>query len=321
MPFEGNLDYGNFSINSGATPSVLVGLPGSDAVLEAYEGKIVASTSDIYMANLEYRHREEFLQSDVPIHLMLVFQTANRFTLHDVTFSRLQGAPLNTGLGNSSVMMFTRANPDRFRSHVAVVNCTITGPSGVFTSAYSLEHSVFEKNRWIDAELTLKDGSVPAVVYMKEDNGEYISLRANQMVTNNTWDGLSGIVVNQAKLIEVAYNVIDTPYEDGRSASIRLFGSGMSANYTWTADTPVWLDRNSLRRRLHWEGNNLANMPDGVVRLQANAVSPEELPTSSRLTSTDDVVGDDFFDDAMRLTGAARTEHLGRRGAEIAVPE
>lgn len=320
VPMDGNQN-GNLRLETGATPGVLVGLPGSGAVLEEYEGKLIVATEDVYLANLELRQREDYLVSDEPVHLMLVFAPANRATFHDVTFSRMQGTPLNTGLGNSGVMMLTRGSPDVFRSRVSIVNCTITGPSGVFASIYSLEHSVIEKNRWIDADLSLHDGSVPSVLYMKEDNGEYVSIRANEMVSGNTWDGLSGIVVNQAKRIEVSYNVVDTPYDDGRSASIRLFGNSPAANYTWTTDTPIWLDRNSLRRRLHWEGEALENMPDATVHLQANAVSPRALPTSSRLTSTDDVVADELFDAEMHMMGAARLESLGRAGAEVAAPE
>ena len=43
-------------------------------------------------------------------------------------------------------------------------------------------------------------------------------------------------------------------------------------------------------------------------------------PTSDRIVDVDNLDGDTFFDEDMRLTGAARDERLGRYGAEIAVP-
>ncbi len=316
VPMDGNRPNGNLRIDPGNTPSVWLGLPGRSAVLEAYEGKFVVASPDFYLANIEHRHRVDYVPDDGSFIHMFTVWDAPRFTLHDVTFSRFQGVPVNVGLGNSAVMMFTRGAD---RPHVAVVNCTITGPSGVFTSTYSLRDSVFEKNRWVDADLSLSDGSVNAIIYSKGDN-ENITIRANEMVENLTWTGLTGIQVHEARLIEIAHNVIETPYDSGRAGSIRLFVNSPAAGYSWTTDTPVWVDRNSLRRRLRWEGDSLADMPDGVVHIDHNVVSPESIPVHTRIVATDNLADADHLDAEMRLTGASRADYLGQRGAEVAAP-
>ncbi|MFK7986660.1 MAG: hypothetical protein AB8I08_11600 [Sandaracinaceae bacterium] len=318
VALDGNVEMnGNLRLDPGAVPSVYVGHPDSGAVLESALGKIVVLTPDFYLGNLTYRHRADYVRDEGdPVHLLLVGAPATRFTIHDVTFDRFQGQPVNMGLGNSSVMMFTRGAE---RPHVAVVNCDIRGPSGVFTSAYSLRHAVFEHNRWQDAELSLADGSVPAVIYIKGDN-ESVTIRANEMLQDNVWSGLSGIGVNEGRLVEVAHNRVRTPYDTGRSGSIQLFTNSMLPDFAWTAETPVWVDRNSLREQLVWEGERLINMPDGTVEIARNLVSADAIPTSSRIVPVDNRSGGGLLDAQLEVSAEARDESLGRHGATVAAP-
>lgn len=236
---------------------------------------------DFYLANLELRHREDYVPNEgAPVHMITAFGNTARFTMHDVTISRFQGVPVNTGLGNSSIVMFTRGAP---RANVAIVNCTQTGLNGAFTSTYSLRDSVIEKNQTRGAVLALADGSVPALYYIKGDN-ERVSVRANTFGRDNDWPAqLSPIGLSEARSIEILFNVIDTPYTSGRAGALRLWSNSPLSSYSWTADTPVWINRNSLRRRISWEGGALANMPDGTVRIESNAVDPA--CRSSGLTS------------------------------------
>lgn len=322
VPMLGNRDNGNLRVadepapGADLAPRVWLGLPGSDAALEAYEGRLLVDAADFTMAGLTHRHREDYAPSGTFIHMMTVYNRSARFLLHDVTFDRFQGAPENRELGNSSVVMFTRGAD---RPHVAVTDCTLTGESGIFTSTYSLRTAVFERNVVRDANLTLSDGSVWGVIYIKGDN-DGVTLRANVFGTGNRWDGpASAIGVLEARRIEVAHNVLDVPYESGRRGAIKLWTNSPQAGFEWTADTPVWLDRNSIRQRIHWEGNALANMPPGTVRITHNALAAATVPEHERIVAEDNLL-EATFDDAMNLDGAARAD-LGRRGAAIAVPE
>src|SRR5690606_21211041 len=123
------------------TPAVWVGRPGGNAVLEAYEGRISLTAPDFYLANLEHRHHIDFVQDHGNyIHMITAWGNTARVTMHDVNFSRFHGHPVNADLGNSSVIMFTdQGSP---RNHVAIVNNTLSGDNGIFTSTYQLHHSV-----------------------------------------------------------------------------------------------------------------------------------------------------------------------------------
>ncbi len=317
---DGNRENGNLRIDEGDAPAVWVGFPGSDAVLEAFEGKFVLDSPDFYLANLEHRHHEDFFQDDDTfLHMITVWQNTHRYTVHDVTFSRFQGVPVNTGLGNSSLMMFT--NPDVPRNHVAVVNNTMTGTSGFMTSAYFLHHAVFEKNRAVDAHFTTGEASVWAIIYIKGGDNQHVTLRANRFVGDNQWDlGSGALGILQARNVEVAYNTVETPWDSGRRGTLVMWTNSSQSSYTWTEDTPVWVYRNSLRRRLHWEGDNLANMPDGNVHIERNLLEGGAWPESPLITADDNHGEGTYFDVTMSLTDDARPDHLGRRGAEIAVP-
>lgn len=323
VPMEGNRSNGNLRIaanpapDPNLSPRIFVGMPGAGAVLEAYEGRIVLDAPGFYLANLEHRHREDYAPSGTYIHMVTAYQRTERFTLHDVTFSRFQGDPENVDLGNSSIVMFTRGAE---RPYVAVVGCTLTGPSGIFTSTYSLRHAVFEKNRVVDAALDLADGSVWALIYLKGDN-EWVSVRANELWEGNTWNGpASALGLLEVRNVELAHNVIDTPFDSGRRGAMKLWTNSPQAGFEWTADTPVWIHRNTLRRRMHWGGGSLANMPDGTVRISRNVSEPGSIPEHSRIVSEDNLIGEALLDASLALTGDARSENLGRRGAQIAVP-
>lgn len=320
VPMDGNRPNGNLRIDEGEAPAVWVGFPDSDAVLEAYEGKLVVNSPDFYLANLEHRHHEDFYQDDGTfLHMLTVWQNTHRYTVHDVTFSRFQGVPVNTGLGNSSIMMFT--NPDNPRYHVAVVNNTLTGPSGFLTSTYYLHYAVFEKNRAVDAHIATAEASVWAVIYIKGGDNQHITLRANRFVGDNRWEqGNGALGILQARNVEIAYNVIETPWNSGRRGAMVLWTNSSQSSYTWTEDTPVWVYRNSLRHRLHWEGNNLDNMPDGNVHIERNILEDGAWPESPLIAADENSGEDKYFDGSMSLTGDSRSEHLGRRGAQIAVP-
>lgn len=320
VPMDGNRENGNLRIEQGMAPRVWLGFPGSGAVLEAHEGKIVLAASDFYFANLEHRHREDFFQQDGSfIHMITVWGVNPRYTVHDVTFSRFQGEPVNTGLGNSSIMMFV--NEDVPRDYVAVVNCTQTGANGILTSTYYLRYSVFEKNRVAGADISLADGSVWSVIYIKGGNNEFVTIRANEFWDDNDWNASSGALgLLAARNIEFAYNVIHTPWDSGRRGAMVFWTNSSLSEYSWTEDTPVWVYRNSLKQRLHWEAEALDNMPDGTVIMENNILDTGTWPESQRLQNIDNLDGASYFDDQMKLTGEART-HLGRFGAELAVPE
>ncbi len=320
VPMDGNRENGNLRIEEGLAPRVWVGFPGSGAVLEAYEGKLVLASADFYFANLEHRHREDFYQQDGSfIHMITVWGDHPRYTVHDVTFSRFQGDPVNTDLGNSSIMMFT--NPDSPRDYVAVVNCTQTGPNGLLTSTYFLRYSVFEKNRVKNADISLADGSVWSVIFVKGGNNEFLTLRANEFWEENEWNAGSGALgLMAARNIEFAYNVINTPWSAGRRGAMVFWTNSPLADYSWTEDTPVWVYRNSFKERLHWEAEALVNMPDGTVIMERNVLDTGDWPLSERLQNIENLDGASYFDEEMRLTAEAR-EYLGRYGAEIAVEE
>jgi hypothetical protein len=325
VPMEGNQDNGNLRIASAPAsgpdlaPRVWVGLPGGNAILEAYEGHIVLDGPDFYLANLEHRHREDFVQDDgSPVHMFTVWDSASRFTTHDVTWSRFQGVPVNSGLGNSSVMMFTRGSQPL--EHVAVVGCTMTGASGILSSTYTLRHSVFEKNRGVDANFELSDGSVWALIYIKGDN-EYVTLRANEFWDGNAWAGPpSALGLQEARNVEVAYNTIEMPTESGRSGTLKLWTNSPVSSYSWTEATPVWIYRNSLRRHVSFEGDPLANMPDGTVHVERNVLDSGLMPESPLIVNSENLDGAAWFDAQMKLAPEHREPHLGRVGAEIAAP-
>lgn len=323
VQMHGNRPNGNLRIAAAPSteadlaPRIWVGLPGGDAILEAFEGKFVLDAPDFYLANLEHRHHEDFFQDDDSfIHMITAFQNTARFVMHDVTISRFQGRAVNTGLGNSSVVMLTRGAP---RFHVAIVGCTVTGPAGILSSTYSLRHAVFEKNRVVDAEVGVIDGSVPAWLYIKGGN-EWVTVRANEMWERNTWGAISGIGLLGARNVELSHNVVDSPFDERRSGALRLWTNSPSASSEWTDDTPVWLDRNSLRRRIVWEGTRLENMPDGTVRIERNIVEPTAVAEDPRIINTENLEGDALLDENLRLMGEARDMFLGLRGAEIAAP-
>src|SRR5690625_3734946 len=333
VAMDGN-DNGNLTINPSSfpgAPAVWVGLPGSDAVLEAYEGKINLTSQDFYLANLEHRHHEDFYQDHGSyIHMITVWNNTDRLTVHDVNFSRFHGNPVNANLGNSSIIMFT--DQDDERTHVAVVNNIMSGENGIFTSAYNLRHSVFEKNRAVEADFVTGEASAWALLYMKINN-EYITLRANEFVENNTWGSpgnLEGVLgLELARNIEFAYNTIHTDWVQStswRGGTIKLFTGADHPNYTWTEETPVWLYRNSLRHRLFFGGGNKANMADGTVRIERNILdgNPNDyakIPVHDRVFNIENLDGDTYFDSEMKLSGTVRQFNLGRFGAEIAVEE
>lgn len=320
VPMDGNRDNGNFRIASDATaPSVWVGKPGGAAVLEAYEGKIVLDSPDFYLANLEYRHKEDFFQmDDTYLHMITVWGDTDRYTVHDVDFTRFQGVGTNTSLGNSSIMMLTKN--DSGRNYVAVVNNTLSGDNGILTSSYQLRYAVFEKNRAVGADFKVADGSVWSQIYIKGGTNENVTLRANEFWDNNLWTNRkSALGVLQARNIELAYNTIDTPYDSGRTGALTLWTNSPQASFGWTEETPVWLYRNSLKRRVKYEGDALANMPDGTVIMERNVLDTGAWPESARIINVENLEEDSFFDPQMRLTGSARTDHLGRYGAEIGV--
>lgn len=325
VPMMGNRDNGNLRVASdGASaadlaPRIFVGLPGSGAVLEAFEGRFVIDAPDFYMANLEHRHHEDYApDTGRYLHMMTVWNRAARFTLHDVAFTRFHGVPRNVDLGNSSIVMFTRGQD---RPHVAMVNLSLSGAMGLLSSTYSLRRSVFEKIQVRDAHLDIIDGSAHALIYVKGDN-EYVTLRANQFWQDNQWDGPEAAMgILQARNVEFSYNVVHSPIESGRKGALRLWSNSPLSTYSWTVDTPVWLDRNTVSRRIVWEGNRLENMPDDTVRFEANIVEGGGLPDSPRVQSADDLVGEGpFLDAEMKLLDDLRAEHLGRVGAQIAAP-
>lgn len=321
VPMDGNQETGNLRIEPDLAPQAWVGFPGSDAALEAYEGKLAIAAPDFYLANLEHRHRTDYAPDNASfLHMMTVWENTDRFTVHDVTFSRFQGVGRNVDLGNSSVMMFTaQGGPRRY---VAVVNCTQTGPAGILTSTYDLDHAVFEKNRGVNANFAVSDGSAWTLIYIKGGTNEFLTLRANVYWDSNTWNVGSGVIgLLQARNIEVGYNVLATPHTTGRRGALLLWTNSAQASFSWTAETPVWIYRNSIRARIHWEGEALANMPDETVVMERNVLDTGTWPTSRRIRSTDNRAGETFFDESMQLVGEARSTNLGRFGAEIAVPE
>lgn len=322
VPMDGNRDNGNLRIaDDVSAPAVWVGLPGSGAVLEAYEGKFVLDAPDFYLANLEHRHHVDYAPDDDQfLHMITVFHDTDRYTVHDVHFSRFQGVGTNVNLGNSSIMMLTKNSNGR--RHTAVVNNLLSGDNGILTSSYQLRYSVFEKNRAVGADFKIADGSVWSQIYIKAGNNEHVTLRANEFWDNNEWtNGKSALGVLQARNIELAYNTIHTPWDSGRRGAIKLWTNSPQAGYSWTDETPVWVYRNSLHQRISYEGNALANMPDGTLILERNVLENGNLPTSSRIVASENLSGDTYFDEQMRLTGSARADHLGQYGAEIAVPE
>lgn len=60
-------------------------------------------------------------------------------------------------------------------------------------------------------------------------------------------------------------------------------------------------------------------MPDGNVITEGNVLAPRAWSNHPFLANSDNLDGQHWFDDAMKLTGAGRDLYLGRRGAEIAV--
>lgn len=326
VAMDGNTKSGNLRIHrsqSPNTPVVWVGWPGRQAVLEAYQGKISLNAPDFYLANLEHRHAADFYQDDGSfIHMISAWSNTDRLTFHDVNFSRFHGNPVNVDWGNSSVIMFTSLSTPR--QHVAVVNNRLSGDNGIFTSAYTLRHSVFEKNRAIDANFVTGEASTWAIFWIKRDN-EFMTLRANEFWDNNSWGtpgNLSAAMgMDAARNIEFAYNTIHTPYDAGndRRGAIKLFTNSSQSAYSWTADTPVWLYRNSLTHRLNYEGGNLVNMPDNNVITERNVLAPRLWPEHRFLLNIENLDQAEFFDQQMKLTGSARNDYLGRYGAELAV--
>ncbi|NBD95954.1 MAG: hypothetical protein GVY11_05705 [Gammaproteobacteria bacterium] len=330
VAMDGNRPSGNLRIADGSgedtpAPAVWVGWPGRDAVLEAYEGNLVIDHPDFYMGNLEHRHRADFFQDEgEPIHMMTAWSGTDRLTLHDVHFSRFQGNAVNTGLGNSSIIMFT--DPDFFRNDVAVVNNRMSGDSGVFTSAYRLQYAVFENNRAVDAHFNTSDSATWALFWMKRYN-ENVTLRANFFGPNNQWGSqgnLGGpLGLSASRSIEFAYNTLHSPYnpETNRAGALKMFTNSSLSYFTWTEDTPVWVYRNSLVQGVDYEGGNLANMPDGNIHTERNIASPASWPTHAYLSNTDNLDDDDYFDAEMKLAPPHRDTYLGRFGAEIAEPD
>ncbi len=321
VPMDGNRDNGNLRVaNDTDAPPVWVGFPGSDAVLEAYEGKFVIDRPDFYLANLEHRHHEDYAPDDGSfLHMLTVFSNTDRYTVHDVHFSRFQGVGANIGLGNSSIMMLTAS--DNGRDHVAVVNNLLSGDVGILTSTYDLRHAVFEKNRAVGADFKIGDGSVWAQIYIKGGNNEFVTLRANEFWDSNTWtNNFAALGLLRARTLEFAYNTISTPWDSGRRGALKLWTNSPLASYSWTDDTPVWVYRNSLHRRVSYEGDAIVNMTDGALRIERNILDTGTLPTSARIAADDNQEGEVVLDAQMKLTPEHRDAHLGRRGAQIAVP-
>lgn len=326
VAMDGNNQNGHFSINANSSaPRTWVGLPGGSAVLEAYEGRISLSLPDFYLANLEHRHRADYFpDTGSYLHMITAWGNTHRLTLHDVHFSRFHGVPVNHDLGNSSIIMFT--DPDSFRDHVAVVNNRISGDNGIFTSAYRLRHSVFENNRAINANFITGEASTWAIFWMKRGN-EFISVRANQFFDGNTWGtpgNLGGAMgLGASRNIEFAWNVMDTPWTaaSNRKGALKLWTNSSQSNFVWTDQTPVWIYRNSIRRHISYEGNNLVNMPDDNVISENNVLAEGTWPNADILLNVDNLDQEDFFDTGMRLTGPFRSDFLGQYGAEIAEPD
>lgn len=325
VPMDGNND-GRLSINnSDGAPRTWVGLPGSSAVLEAYEGRISLSLPDFYLANLEHRHSADYYpDTGSYLHMITAWGNTHRLTLHDVHFSRFHGVPVNHDLGNSSVIMFT--DPGSFRDHVAVVNNRISGDNGVFTSAYRLRHAVFEHNKAIDANFITGEASTWAIFWMKRGN-EFITLRANEFFDKNTWGtpgNLGGAMgLGASRNIEFAWNTVETPWDadSNRKGALKLWTFSSQSSFAWTTETPVWIYRNSLRRHISYEGDNLANMPDENVISERNVLAEGSWPSSSILLNIDNLDESDFLDGNMRLSGSFRDSYLGRYGAELAEPD
>ncbi len=326
VAMDGNHPSGDLGINRTdfrQTPAVWVGKPGGNAVLEAYEGRISLTAPDFYMANLEHRHRVDFVQDHGSyIHMITAWGNSSRLTLHDVHFSRFQGRPVNADLGNSSIIMFTdQGSP---RNHVAIVNNRISGDNGIFTSTYQLHYSVIENNRAVNARFVTGEASTWAVFWIKRTN-EWVSVRGNEFWDGNVWGSpgnlSAALGMDAARNIEFAYNTVFTPYDGAgdRHGAIKLFTYSNQPNYVWTPATPVWLYRNSLRHRLNYEGDNLVNMPNGNVITERNVLAPRAWPSHAFLLNTDNLDSASYFDASMKLTGASRGSYLGRYGAEVAV--
>lgn len=325
VPMDGNrLDSGGGNLriaDDDRAPRIYIGWPGRDAVLEAFEGKISLDAPDFYLAHLELRHRADYVpDTGSYLHMITAWDNTDRFTMHRVHVSRFQGVPYNEGYGNSGFVMFV--DNGRGRAHVAMVGNTFSGPSGVITSTYSLRESVFERNVVRDAELSLGDGSVWSLIYLKRGN-EHVSVRANEIWQNNTWDpsvGLSALGMDQSRLVEFAYNVLRAPWDDGRHGALKVFTNSHASSYTWTEDTPVWIYRNTLSRRVSWEGANLDNAVDGLVRFERNALHEGTFPVHARVLLDGNLEGMPIVDEQMQLLAPLRAEYLGRVGAEIAAP-
>lgn len=330
VAMDGNRPNGNLRIAAGSgddmpAPAVWLGWPGRAAVLEAYEGNLVIDHEDFYLGNLEHRHHADFFQDEgQPIHMMTAWSGTDRLTLHDIHFSRFQGNATNTGLGNSSIIMFT--DPDFFRDNVAVINNRMSGDNGVFTSAYRLRHAVFENNRASGAHFNTSDSATWALFWMKRYN-ENITLRANHFGAGNQWGSqgnLAGALgVSASRNIEFAFNTLETPFdpESSRGGALKMFTNGSLSYFTWTEETPIWLYRNSLRQGVDYEGGNLANMPDGNIFTERNVSSPAAWPQHAFLSNSDNLDNDEYFDADMTLTAPHRDAYLGRYGAEIAEPD
>ena len=330
VPMYGNrLGSGGGNLNidrHNRAPGIYVGWPGRATVLEAFEGKISLNRPDFYLAHLEFRHREDYVpDTGSYLHMITAWDNTERFTMYNVHVSRFQGVPYNENYGNSGFVMFV--DNGRGRKHVAMVGNTFSGPSGVISSTYSLRESVFERNVVRDAELKLADGSVWSLIYLKRGN-EHVSVRANEIWQNNTWDsntwdrhpGLSALGMDQSRLVEFAYNVLRTPWDSGRHGALKIFTNTSASGYSWTEDTPVWIYRNSLWRRVSWEGARHEHSVDGLVRFERNALHEGAFPVHPRVRLEGNLEETVLFGEDMRLLEPLRAEHLGRVGAEIAVP-
>ncbi|RAL20205.1 hypothetical protein DL240_18490 [Lujinxingia litoralis] len=315
---------GGTNISSGRMPSVWVGFPGSDAVLEARVGQFIVSGTDFTIANLEHRHAEDFFQDDGGyFHMFTVYDNTHRVLIHDVHFSRFHGNPQNVDMGNSSIIMFT--NPaEGERNHVAVVNNLLSGDNGTFTSAYQLRYSVFEKNRALGANFKTSDSATWAIFYIKGGLNEFVSLRANTFAEGNQWPrsaNTSGALgMDRARNIEFAYNRLHTDYTWDRSGALKIWTASPATGTSWTADTPVWVYRNSLREQVSIEGHNLDDVADGTLRLEKNILDKGTWPQADYIQASDNLGGETYHDEAMNLLPAYRDAHLGQRGAQIAVP-
>ncbi len=318
VPMEGNRPNGNLRIAEDRAPRIYVGWPGRDAVLEAFEGKIVLDSPDFYLANLEFRDALDYVpDADSYLHMITVWGHTNRFTMYDVQVTRFQGNAVNVDLGNSGVVMFTDNDGQRY--HVAMVGNLFTGPGGIISSVYSLRESVFERNVVRDAQLSIADGSVWSLIYIKHDN-EYITVRANDIWQDNTWDlAQSALGMDQARLVEFCYNVLRTPYDSGRHGALKLFTNSTATGYRWTDETPVWVYRNSLWRRVSWAGSRL-DAADGFLRIERNVLHEGTFETDPTILLDGNLEGMPLLDDQMHLLSEFRSEHLGRVGAEIAAP-